>query len=129
MLRPQESQNHRATPSAPWDTRRTADEAPDDSIFELSLRVFLSVCGFFHLCLYWAFCLFVCLFGQSYLEAGSCPSSLCVKWLPRNPVCSALLQTLWPDARPEVPVGTSAGLAHKICSSGSRKTRRGVRKG
>lgn len=61
MLRPQESQNHRATPSAPWDTRRTADEAPDDSIFELSLRVFLNVCGFFHLCLYWAFCLFVCL--------------------------------------------------------------------
>lgn len=62
MLRPQESQNHPATPSAPWDTRRTADEAPDDSILELSLRIFLNVCGFFHLCLYWAFvCLFVCL--------------------------------------------------------------------
>lgn len=31
-------------------------------------------------------CFFVCLFGQSHLEAGGCCPSLCGKWLPRNQV-------------------------------------------
>lgn len=63
-------------------------KAPDSGVLESSLCVFLSVCGFFHLCLYLAFfvCLFVYLFGQSHLEAGGCCPSLCGKWLPRNRV-------------------------------------------
>lgn len=82
-------------PSALWDTRHTAGKSPrqkHSSIFIPCLSE--CVCGFFHLCLYWAFfcsiCLFVYMFGQSHLEAGGCPSSLCVKWLPRNLVSAGL---------------------------------------
>ena len=63
-------------------------KAPDSGVLESSLCVFLSVCGSFTCVCIWHlfFCLFVCLFGQSHLEAGGCCPSLCGKWLPRNQV-------------------------------------------
>lgn len=92
--------------------------APDDSISESSRCVFLSACGFFHLCLYLAF--FICLFVWTVSFGGW--------WLPSFPlcevaakkpgVCHALPQLLWPAARPEVPAGVSAGLACKMHSGG-----------
>ena len=94
--------------------------APDSGVLESSLCVFLSVCGFFHLCLYLAFVfLFVCLFVWTVPFGGW--------WLLSFPlwevaakepsVCHARLQPLWPAARPEVPAGASAGLAHKMQNS------------
>lgn len=82
MLRPQESQNH---PAASWAPCDTAGESPDSGILEFAPRVFLRVVAFICVCI--GHCLFVCCFvclDKSPLEAGGYPSSLGVKWLPRN---------------------------------------------
>lgn len=96
MFRPQESPNLPATPSAPSETQspRLTRGPGNNMLLQFALCVSLSACGFFHLCLYWAFFLFVCLCGRSHLEAGGYRPSLCVKWLPRGLVSVALCFSL-----------------------------------
>lgn len=125
MLRPQESQNHPAAPSAPCDT---AGESPDNGILEFAPRVFLRVVAFICVCIghcLLACLLFVCL-DKSPLEAGDDPSSLGVKWLPRNLVSAG--SSLVPPASCQARGASwaSAGLAHEMCSSGTRKAKRGA---
>jgi hypothetical protein len=84
---------------------------------EFVLCVSLSVCGFFHLCIWHFFiCLFVCMvsFGGWWLPAFP----LCEVSARKPAVCSAVLQPLWLTARPEVAAGASASLAQKGRSSG-----------
>lgn len=111
MLRPQESQNHPAAPSAPCDT---AGESPDNGILDFAPRVFLRVVAFICVCV--GHCLFVCLLfvclDKSPLEADGDPSSLGVKWLPRNLVSAGSSSVPRPAARPRCQLG--------FCGPGSR---------
>lgn len=134
MLRPQESQNHPVAHQLSGTPGTQLVRAPDKNILPFSFRVFLSVCvdSFISVCIGHFFVhLFVCLHVWTDSFGGW--------WLPFFPLCEmaakkpsvrrALLQSLWPAARPEVLAGTSAGLAHKICSRGTKTARIGALRG
>lgn len=126
MLRPQASQNHPVAHQLSGTTRHTAGKSPRQkqcSVFIPCLPgcVWILSCvfvlGFFFFAR-----LFVCMFGGWWLPFFP----LCEMAAKKPCVCRALLPSLWPAARPEVQAGAAAGLAHKTCSSGTRKARRGA---
>lgn len=69
--------------------------------------------------------LFVCL-DKSPLEAGGYPSSLGVKWLPRNLASAASSSVPPASCQARGASWASAGLAREMCSSDTRKARRGA---
>ena len=95
-------------------------KAPDNSILEFSLHVFLSTCGFFHLCLYLAF---VCLFVGWLVGLDSLIQRLVVAVLPS--VGSGCQGTECLPCPPSAPLASRqvGGAGWRFCWPSSQNTK------